>query len=224
MTEPERIPLFPLGVVLLPGMPLPLHIFEERYKLMMYECIKADKAFGIVLFDGQTLHTVGCMARVTEVIKRYEDGRLDLMTQGEARFIIQKWIDDKPYMEAYVNFFEDDDDITPDAFQPIVDTARDLIKQLSDQDPTTKAINLAGLSDPMKLSFSIPALDDFSLNERQKFLEMTSIQERIKKGINSLSKIVERRHLTYEINSIISGNGNPPRRLMEKLESEKQDK
>ena len=223
MTDTERIPLFPLGVVLLPGMPLPLHIFEERYKLMMYECIKADKAFGIVFFDGQILNTVGCMARVIEVIKRYDDGRMDIMAQGETRFIIQKVIDEKPYMEAYVNFFEDDEDITPDDLQPIVDTAKELIRQLSEQDPTTVAINLAGLSDPMELSFSIPALDDFSLNERQKFLEMTSIQERIKKGIKSLSKIVERRQLTYEINSIISGNGNPPRRLMEMLDSDKQD-
>ena len=223
MTDTERIPLFPLGVVLLPGMPLPLHIFEERYKLMIYECIKADKAFGIVLFDGQSLHTVGCMARVTEVIERYEDGRMDIMTQGETRFIIQKVIDEKPYMEAYVDYFEDEDDNSPEELQLVIHSVRELISQLSEQDQTTEAIELAGLSDPMELSFAIPALDDFSLNERQKFLEMTSVGDRIKKGIKSLSRILERRSLTNEINSIIGGNGKPPRRLVEMLGSEKKD-
>ena len=217
MSDTERIPLFPLGVVLLPDTPLPLHIFEERYKLMIYKCIKEDKAFGIVLFDGQSLHTVGCTARVTEVIKRYEDGRMDIMTQGEARFIIQKVIDENEYMEAYVNFFEDDDEMSPDELQPTLDTARELIRQLSEQDQTTETLYLAGISDPLKLSFAIPGLDEFSLNERQKFLEMTSIGERIKKGIESLSRIVERRRLTIEINSIIGGNGNPPKQLMEML-------
>ena len=55
----EKIPLFPLGLVLLPGMPLQLHIFEERYKLMMSECLSGDKAFGIVQFDGKAIHSVG---------------------------------------------------------------------------------------------------------------------------------------------------------------------
>jgi Lon protease-like protein len=60
----ERIPLFPLGLVLLPGMVLPLHIFEERYKQMISECLATNRSFGIVWFDGQAIRTMGCTARI----------------------------------------------------------------------------------------------------------------------------------------------------------------
>jgi Lon protease-like protein len=79
----NRIPLFPLGLVLLPGMALPLHIFEERYKQMISECLAARTSFGIIWFDGQSIHSVGCTARVIKVLHRYEDGRMDILTKGE---------------------------------------------------------------------------------------------------------------------------------------------
>ena len=87
MTQTHKIPLFPLGLVMLPDMLLPLHIFEDRYKQMILECTGEDKPFGIVLFDGQSIRSVGCMARITKVIKRYDDGRMDIMTRGSQRFV-----------------------------------------------------------------------------------------------------------------------------------------
>lgn len=224
MTETQKIPLFPLGIIVLPDMSLPLHIFEERYKLMISECIAKDMPLGIVLFDGQYLHTVGCMARVTEVTRRYEDGRMDIMTRGQQRFIIQKVITEKPYMEAYVNFFEDADTIPLDDLQPLVEKARDLLKELTNLDQLTEDISLLAQSSPLKLSFAIAALEGFTIAERQRFLEMTSTAERIKKGVEALSILVQRSRLTNEIRDIIGGNGNPPKQLIELLSPKFKDR
>ena len=76
----SKIPLFPLGLVLLPKMNLPLHIFEERYKLMISECLADSRPFGILYFDGDSIHSSGCTARITEVVERYDDGRMDILT------------------------------------------------------------------------------------------------------------------------------------------------
>jgi len=224
MTETQTIPLFPLGIIILPDMSLPLHIFEERYKIMISECIEKDSPFGIVLFDGQDLHTVGCMARVTEVTKRYEDGRMDIVTRGGQRFIIQKVITEKPYMEAYVNFFEDIDKTPPHELQPLIENARDLLKELSKLNQLTEDIYLPSQSSPLKLSFAIAALEGFTVAERQRFLEMKSTAERIKKGIQALSRLVQRSRLTNEIRVIIGGNGNPPKHLIELLSPEIQNR
>ena len=224
MTKTDRIPLFPLGVVLLPQMALPLHIFEERYKLMISECIEEDKPFGIVFFDGEQLYTVGCMARVTEVTKRYDDGRMDIITRGEQRFLTQKVLSEKPYMEAYVNFFQDVDDDSADELQQLFDNAMDLLRKLPEQDQLSEVIHLTAQSSPLQLSFSIAALEDFTAREKQRFLEMTSTAERIKKGVQALARIVERARLTIEITSIIGGNGSPPKRLVELLSEENRDR
>ena len=90
MPSTNIIPLFPLGLVLLPQMPLPLHIFEERYKLMIGECLEKKKEFGIVYFNGTDIQAIGCTASIQKVLKRYDDGRLDILTQGENRFEIKE--------------------------------------------------------------------------------------------------------------------------------------
>jgi Lon protease-like protein len=82
------IPLFPLDVVLFPGTPLPLHIFEPRYKEMIAECRAQDRAFGVVRALEQGLADVGCTAEIVTVVKEYPDGRLDLVAEGRQRFEI----------------------------------------------------------------------------------------------------------------------------------------
>src|SRR6266481_4942411 len=97
------LPLFPLEVVLLPGATLPLHIFEERYKLMIGEALEGRSEFGIVLAKGRSLANLGCSAEVEKVVKRYEDGRLDILTAGRRRFEILFLDDQKPYLQAAVH-------------------------------------------------------------------------------------------------------------------------
>lgn len=105
--RPERIPIFPLNVVLFPGAPLPLHIFEPRYKLLIGTCIEEDLDFGVVLSDDNRIVSVGCTAKVLKVIKKFEDGRMDIITIGGERFRVSKLIDEKLYYEAAVEYLDD---------------------------------------------------------------------------------------------------------------------
>src|SRR5438046_8911404 len=82
--RPERIPLFPLNVVLLPGAELPLHIFEPRYRQMVKDCLEEKSEFGMVLSLDKGVARVGCTAEIVQVAKRYPDGRMDILTIGRA--------------------------------------------------------------------------------------------------------------------------------------------
>ncbi len=212
-----RIPLFPLGLVLLPGMPMPLHIFEERYKLMISECLAADRPFGIVYFDGQGMRLKGCLARVGEVLQRYDDGRMDILTQGQERFVIEELIEEKPYIEAKVALFDDNAPLSEEDVSTITTDAQALLRQLSDAAPfrePTDALKKLGVK---ALSFAIASLSAFTHEEQQHFLEMTISADRLKKTVNALSRITERTRLTEEIHRIIGGNGHPPKNLLKEL-------
>ena len=106
--KPSRIMLFPLDVVLFPGMTLPLHIFEERYKLLVARCQREKTEFGVVLAGEKGIATVGCTARITEVLKKYPDGRLDIITAGCDVYSIREVIEEKEYYEADVNFLDEE--------------------------------------------------------------------------------------------------------------------
>jgi len=109
MTDWSRLPLFPLNVVLYPGERLPLHIFEMRYREMVRYCLDEQVAFGVVLVWEQELAQVGCTARIEQVVRRYEDGRLDLMTVGEERFRVLQTFEEQPYLTASVEQMPDQD-------------------------------------------------------------------------------------------------------------------
>jgi Lon protease-like protein len=184
--------------------------------------MEKNQPFGIVLFEGQYMRSVGCMARVTEVTKLYADGRMDIVTRGEKRFIIQKVIDEKPYLEAHVNFFEDIDKPNPDELQTVVENIRFLLDELYEMDQSSHHYRMMAQSSLLKLSFAIAALEGFTPAERQRFLEMTSSSERIIKGAEALTKLAQRIRLTNEINRIIGGNGNPPKQLINLIGQKKQ--
>jgi Lon protease-like protein len=103
-----RIPLFPLDVVLFPGASLPLHIFEERYKEMIGLCLADGSSFGVVRAQQDGLAVVGCTARILRVLHEYEDGRLDIVCRGDSRFEISSLEESQSFLEAEVDFFDDD--------------------------------------------------------------------------------------------------------------------
>ncbi|MDQ2712786.1 MAG: LON peptidase substrate-binding domain-containing protein [Acidobacteriota bacterium] len=115
----QLLPIFPLSFVLLPAMPLPLHIFEERYKEMMGEVIATEGEFGVVLAKEDGVVNIGCSARVDRVVNRYPDGRLDLLAIGQRRFQITSLDQDKTYLRAEVDYFHDEEvtDVPPDLQQ-----------------------------------------------------------------------------------------------------------
>ena len=103
-----KIALFPLDVVLFPGVPLPLHIFEERYKEMVNECLSGDLLFGVVRAQREGLAIAGCMASISRVLRQYPDGRIDLLCEGESRFEIEQLDNSRAFLQAEVDLFEDD--------------------------------------------------------------------------------------------------------------------
>jgi Lon protease-like protein len=211
------IPLFPLGLVLFPHMPLPLHIFEERYKTMIRECLEEDRAFGVVYFSGDELHRVGCTAKILDVLKRYEDGRLDIFTQGERRFAIKALYDEKPYLQARIAPVEDPVETPSEELKTLVGEGLDLLKQISRLTPTQAETDLNASLDATRLSFIIAGNEGFTAPEKQRFLEMTSTHDRLRKGVRSLSKVVERIKTGEEIRRIIGGNGQVSKSLAGEL-------
>jgi ATP-dependent Lon protease len=107
--RPERIPLFPLNVVLFPGEELPLHIFEPRYRRMVRECLDARSPFGMLLALEDGITRVGCTAEILEVVKRYPDGRMDIITVGRDAFRIVELFTEDPLLEGCVDYLEDRD-------------------------------------------------------------------------------------------------------------------
>ena len=202
------IPLFPLGLVLLPQMPLPLHIFEERYKLLIGECLANNKEFGIVYFNGTDIQAIGCTASIQKVLKRYEDGRLDILTRGENRFEINEMYDHKPYLEAGVTLFDDELEDKTTASQKLADNGMNLLKQFAGISGVQGEYVFAEIMDLKSISFLIAGCEGFSYEEKQKFLEMSSTYERLEKSVGSLARIIERTKITAEIQKIIGGNGN----------------
>jgi Lon protease-like protein len=109
------IPLFPLSVVVFPRTPLPLHIFEERYKEMVGNAIRDNSEFGIVLAQEDGIVNAGCTVVVEKLKQMYPDGRMDILTRGRRRFEIQSLNEEKSYLQADVVFFDDDDFSLPPA-------------------------------------------------------------------------------------------------------------
>jgi Lon protease-like protein len=105
----ELLPLFPLQTVLLPRAPLPLHIFEERYREMMAEVLARNAEFGVVLGRGDGIVNIGCTARVERVLRRHEDGRLDVLCVGVRRFRLLEVDQSRSYARGRVEPIEDDD-------------------------------------------------------------------------------------------------------------------
>ena len=103
-----KIPLFPLEIVLFPGSALPLHIFEERYREMVGECIALKKTFGVVRAEGDQMALIGCTARVVRVVERYPDGRMDVLCEGVQRFEIEALDESRKFLQADVQYFDDD--------------------------------------------------------------------------------------------------------------------
>lgn len=188
------LPLFPLHTVLFPGMHLPLHIFESRYKQMINLCMEEDKQFGVVLIHrgSEALgplaepHFIGCTARILEV-QPLGEGRLNITTIGEHRFRIHSLCDDNPYLVGEVELYpfagSDPDQLLPAAKQLASKVRRyiDLLNEIEqvELDPENLPQN------PLTLSHYAAALLQMPPDEKQSLLESPSVLELV----NSTDKI-----------------------------------
>jgi Lon protease-like protein len=172
--EIERFPLFPLGLVLLPGEVVPLHIFEERYKLMIGECVERESEFGIVWLADGGLRDVGCSAAVTQVLERMDDGRMNVLVRGGRPFQLVRRIEDMPYPAGDVEFLDDPE---PEPGEGVAEEARDryadLVEHVTGERPP--ADQLAELS-----AYGMAATIELSPEPKQALLEERSEEARLR--------------------------------------------
>lgn len=207
MTGHQIIPLFPLGVVLLPQMELPLHIFEERYKVMINECLEQDRIFGVVYYDGTDMRSIGCTAKILDVVKQYEDGRMDIVTMGKTRFVIKDMDQSRIYLQAKVLFFEDEQETASDNDSTLAGEVVHLLKEFDRISVTDRDYNSLSDMDLDQLSFLIPSIQGFTPEERQQFLEITSPRLRLTKCAAVLKTVIQRMIINLRITKIMGGNG-----------------
>jgi Lon protease-like protein len=208
MVDQTTIPLFPLEIVLMPSMPLPLHIFEERYKLMIGECLEQKSEFGVVYQKGTEMKKIGCTARIVQVLRRFDDGRLNIMTQGVNRFKIESINEERPYFQATVIYFDDESEEKAKDTDKLVRDGIELLKEWDLFRGKTRDYGEITALDHTSISFLFSYTDGFSPDEKQEFLELTSTNKRVMQSVESLRKMVELKQATEEIKRIVGGNGN----------------
>lgn len=202
MPEP-LLPLFPLEVVLLPGTPMPLHIFEERYKEMVGEAIEHGTEFGMVQSREGGVLNIGCSATVATVANRYPDGRMDIVILGRRRFEVLELDEEKAYLRARVRFFEDEEpaaSVPPELRLGVLAGVRALMAAEKQPD--------ARLPDPGDEQLSFHAgffIRDLSV--RQTLLALRSEAARLKALAETLPVLVARARRTSHAKRVAPRNG-----------------
>ena len=196
------IPLFPLSVVVFPRTALPLHIFEERYKEMVGNAIRDSSEFGIVLAQEDGIVNAGCTVIVEKLKQMYPDGRMDILTRGKRRFEIQSLNEEKPYLQAEVTFFDDDDFTeTPTELRDQALSQYQAFSQLG-------VVNMAeepNLQDP-QLSFQLAhAVPD--LNFLNMLLRKRSERGRLTELNEFLSQYIPRQQKIERVKTLAPTNG-----------------
>lgn len=197
----DLIPLFPLDVVLFPGTPLPLHIFEPRYKEMIGECLAERRDFGVVRTVGGNLAAVGCTAEIVSLVKEYPDGRLDLVTEGRNRFELVRVNEERSFLRGEVQMIDDEPGIAP-------------------AEDTSRAIHLHGAllaiagarqdlsaADPRELSFYLAGSLPLDLDFKQKLLALRSEPERLSLLISYFETVIPNLQRAARAREKAGGNG-----------------
>ncbi len=177
------IPLFPLNVVLFPSVPLPLHIFEERYRAMINHCIESKTPFGVVLRQGESFKRVGCSAVVNEVLERYDDGRMDILSIGADRFTIDSIDDAGLYLEAQVRYL---DELPSEGNDPERSEALKQIRKYAFYaEISLDQRSLESLT-TTQLSYLIAGLDVIGMDAKQELLEIDRPADRLAAAVEAL--------------------------------------
>lgn len=178
------LPLFPLDLVLLPGVPLPLHVFEPRYKEMIAECLDERKPFGVVRASSEGVADIGCTAEIVEVTKRYDDGRMDILTRGAERFEVLHVHEDRPFLQAEFSVIDDEPGRPPSAM------VREAVRL------HTEIVKLAGAETDGpdeaadQLSFLLAGSLPLDLDFKQKLLTTLSEPKRLQAVISYLEAVL----------------------------------
>lgn len=226
MESRQVIPIFPLPLVQFPGAVTPLHIFEPRYRKMLKDVMAGDRVFGIVYRNDQTMldservspGSIGCTIEVA-VVQELQDGRSNILCVGGQRYSIVNYVEGEPYLQAEVEFF--DDDISFDDQSAEVQRAKDLFQRLSAAVRKLKGENERDTEqepdlpdDPQSLSFIIAAYLDIEASDKQDLLEMTHTGERLRevnKILEGLADDYEKRAIAHRLSKNNGHAGRMPK-------------
>jgi uncharacterized protein len=197
----DLIPLFPLDVVLFPGIPLPLHIFEPRYKEMIAECLAQQRAFGVVRAVEEELAEVGCTAEIVSVVKEYPDGRFDLVTEGRKRFELLRVNQERSFLQGEILVIVDEPGTPPQE-----DTSR-AIQLHSELLAIAGAKQDLSTADPSAMSFTLAGSLPLDLDFKQKLLALRSEAERLSLLIIYFESIIPNIHRAAHAREKAGGNG-----------------
>ena len=203
MERPSRIPLFPLDVVLLPGMTLPLHIFEPRYKVMIGRCLAEEIEFGMVLATEKAVARVGCTAKIIRKVKDYTDGRMDILTVGTAVFALREVIEENEYYEGRVEYLAD---------EPL-QLDRDQERRVHDLFQQCHALMFGQAwtdeeeKDPATLAYRMAARLPMEFQQRQALLELRDEIERRKALLKWLTEFLPKLAERERARTRAKGNG-----------------
>jgi Lon protease-like protein len=194
------LPLFPLEIVVFPGSPLPLHIFEPRYKEMIGECLSQDRPFGMVRAKENALSAIGCSARIINVIKTYEDGLMDIAAEGAQRFEIIQVNQERSFLQAEVSFFDDEPSI-------VSKSAADTVVQLHEQLFAVMGQTVEVDRDAALLSYRLAQDLPVDLDFKQTLLEMKSESERVEILTEYYRATIPKIENSLRVRQRASGNG-----------------
>lgn len=218
-----ELPVFPLPVVLFPSVPLPLHIFEPRYRQMLTDIKVTNNLFGVVYFDPTTATNVipptghvGCVAEVTET-QSFPDGRSNILTLGVVRYRIESYVErGDPYLVAKLSYFEDDEEDEATLAGPTKHVAEaftriaQAVRTINDE-----RTSLPDISDtePQRLSFLVAAAMEIEADVKQELLETRSTFERLERLRSMLSQAVKGYEERARIHELAKGNGHGGRKI-----------
>jgi Lon protease-like protein len=196
--------LFPLGLTLLPGEVVPLHIFEERYKLLVQERLDGGE-FGIVLVEDGTLRECGCAARVAELLEELDDGRLNILVEGGRRFrLLELRAPDDPeamYLSGLIGYYEDEEQGAPEELRAdVLAVFRKMLVLMDVESPS-----VPGGDGP--LSFRVAVAFDFGASLKQELLESLSEEQRLVTLLRVMEALLPQLKLRKDREEAIRGNG-----------------
>ncbi len=219
----KDLPIFPLSIVLFPGVPLPLHIFEQRYRQMLNDIRVSNNLFGVSYFDASTSQQevppaghIGCVAEVSET-QTLPDGRSNILTVGIIRYRIEEYLErGEPYLVAKVSFFEDEEDDN----ELLRNSSREVAETFTRIARAVRIINderasLPDITDtePQQLSFLVAAAMEVDTELKQELLEMRSTSERLRRLRDMLARAVASYEERARIHEMAKGNGHSGRKI-----------
>jgi len=202
------LPLFPLNIVLFPEMVLPLHIFEERYKDMIRECLRETEPFGVVYAHKEEVERVGCTALITKVAKEYDDGRMDIVTIGESRFEVVLFDSEKSFLRGVITPYDDVEPLEwPDSAEvgKLIPLYREFCGFLSQAD---EAENLGSQPSLENLVFRILSRLNVSNDLKQKLLVSRSEKDRVATLLHYFELLIPRLRFAEQAAKRSRTNGN----------------